>query len=409
MATRNRIIYQSVALYSSPITGILGSDNSVDGHIPSGSVSQLQRVTDINWGGEVTRQDINVMGQLANLSREIIEEPVVNLDFTYFLADGLNELSGLGLSASDAGTTNLISNILQEEGASAERNFYVLTVPEGVDANDTIPTGSDKGVIGIGNAFLTNYSVNLAVGDIPTANVSFECANLLFQIPDGTGITGNPVADEIAATPKMNEDGGTGFFDNPAIKRTGVLPNIAATGKVCLPTYETNTDIANVLRPGDIELSFGTADLSAGGAVLEGMTSASTKQSAHVQSVSIEVPLARTPINKLGNPFAFSRPLDVPINTTLTVSANVGDITTGSLVDLICNDDAGRDITISLKDKCSTGNNMQYIFKGAQLDSQSMSQAIGDNQTVDITFSAQIGGVNDQTNGVFLRLGGAGF
>lgn len=383
MATRNRIIYQSVALYSSPITGD-ATNESVD----EGDVKELQRVTDINWGGEVTRQDINVMGQLANISREIIEEPVVNLDFTYFLANAYNESGAMGLTVNHdtANTKNLISGILSEEGASSERNYYILVVPEGQDANDTSPSGTSNGVIGIGNAFMTNYSVNLAVGEIPSANVSFECANLTFDKPD---------ADRT--------------LTNPAINRAGTLPDIQYTGNVHLPTYTTQEGTGNpedltttVLRPGDITLSFGTAGLEAGGAILDGMSDASSNQAAHIQSVSIEVPLSRTPINKLGNPFAFSRPLDVPINTTLTVSANVGDIATGSLVDLICASDSSRDIRITLKEKCGGDNNMVFDFRGAQLDSQSMSQSVGDNQTVDLTFTAQIGGANDQVNGLFI-------
>ena len=41
-------------------------------------------------------------------------------------------------------------------------------------------------------------------------------------------------------------------------------------------------------------------------------------------------------------------------------------------------------------------------MKSAQLDSQNMSSTIGDNKSVDLTFSTQIGGANDTTNGVFI-------
>ena len=127
-----------------------------------------------------------------------------------------------------------------------------------------------------------------------------------------------------------------------------------------------------------------------------------SKQTAHVQSVSINVPLSRTPLTRLGNPFAFARKIDVPINTSITVAANVGDLTTGSLVDLLCDDDPGRDIIITLGERCGAANNMLYKVKGAKLDSQNMSINIGDSETVDLTFTAQIGGYNDTTHGVFL-------
>ena len=45
---------------------------------------------------------------------------------------------------------------------------------------------------------------------------------------------------------------------------------------------------------------------------------------------------------------------------------------------------------------------MKFTMKGATLDSQSMSASIGDNKTVDLTFSAQVGGPQDTINGLFI-------
>lgn len=39
-------------------------------------------------------------------------------------------------------------------------------------------------------------------------------------------------------------------------------------------------------------------------------------------------------------------------------------------------------------------------MKNAQLDSVGYSSSIGANKTIDLTFSTQIGGVNDNTNGI---------
>ena len=41
-------------------------------------------------------------------------------------------------------------------------------------------------------------------------------------------------------------------------------------------------------------------------------------------------------------------------------------------------------------------------MKNAILDTQSFSASIGDNKTVDLTFSSQVGGANDSENGIFL-------
>ena len=269
MATRNEVIYQSIALYSSPITSADGSG------IYKAEAAALQRVQDINWGGEVTRTEINCMGKLASLSREIIEEPTVSLDFSYYLANAFNESGCLGMNVQNAaasdstkGQVNLISNILADTAGANERNYYVLTVPQGMDANAfatagaTPTTGKDCGFVGIGNAFMSEYSVNLAVGDIPTANVSFEAANLTF------------------ATGASFRTGFHSGIQNPAIDRNGTLPDIQYEGVVELPAYDddpgdgTENLTVTALRPGDITLELRrAAGLAAGGVVLDGMDS----------------------------------------------------------------------------------------------------------------------------------------
>jgi hypothetical protein len=45
---------------------------------------------------------------------------------------------------------------------------------------------------------------------------------------------------------------------------------------------------------------------------------------------------------------------------------------------------------------------MRYEVKNAQLVSETYSEAIGDNQSVDITYTVQLGGANDTTAGVFM-------
>ena len=67
------------------------------------------------------------------------------------------------------------------------KNLYVVTAPEGVDANSG--DYSDYSVIGVGNAFLTNYSVNFGVGQIPSVEVEFEGSNISSQTHRSEKIT----------------------------------------------------------------------------------------------------------------------------------------------------------------------------------------------------------------------------
>tara|TARA_Y100001938_G_C8067578_1_gene421172 strand:+ start:614 stop:1756 length:1143 start_codon:yes stop_codon:yes gene_type:complete len=369
---RKRIIYQSEALYA----GATGDTSPL----------QLHRVQDVSHSIEVARQDINEFGKLAALSREVIEPPTVGLDFTYYPVDGWNEASGLGFSVRGVNTsveTSAVSGIMQQNSTVAEKNYYVLTVPEGEDAS-SLPEGtpytptkySDMGVIGIGNGYITSYTLDAAVGDIPTVSASVEASNLRFDV-SGSGI------------------------QNPAISTTD---GTAMPGTVIIPKSTTGDLSAAALRPGDVTISFGTDSLQAGGAILPGMTSAGAGNisGANVQSFSVDLPLSRTPLQRLGNVFPFSRELDFPISATLSVTANLTEIEAGALRELLCNDARKRDVTVTMNNRCGAGTSLVYTFKGAILDSQNMSSTIGDNKSVELSFSTQIGGASDNENGVFI-------
>ena len=374
MTTRNRTIFNQEELFVSNITGA-----GANGAVASGEVTVLHRIQSTNYDENISRTEVQELGKLARLGSLILEPPSVSLNFDYLLVDGYNE-TGIGLVAETNGSVNALSGILAGL-PQAEKNFYVMTTQPGLDAHGVNPQSSSNQFFNFGNCFLTNYSVSLAVGELPTASTSWECSNLVITT------------------------GGSAGFQNPAIITTGQGAPEQYDGLVTLPIGSTGSLSVVALRPGDIIVDFGNSSLQVGGAVLPGSDSEDGGKSAmHVQSVNIEIPLSRTPQNRLGSHFAFSRELDVPITATLSVSANLADIDNGNLLDLICSDESDRTITVTLNDPCGVpGVNMKYEFKGAILDSQSFSNAVGDNaKTVELTFSAQMGGGNDQSRGVFI-------
>ena len=78
-----------------------------------------------------------------------------------------------------------------------------------------------------------------------------------------------------------------------------------------------NTPIT-ALKPGDMTLTLSSADDKI-------FYNIDGVGGGHVQSVSLNVPLSRTPIEKLGSTFAFARVADFPITPTLSVSAVVNE------------------------------------------------------------------------------------
>jgi len=140
------------------------------------------------------RRDVNQFGNLAAIDRIILEQPTVGLDFTYLLTDMANEknlgftinATGTGIIdiTSPAATGSCLAGILTS-GFVNTKNYFIRTVSEGNDASafsaDSAANITPGSTIGLGNGFLTNYSINAAVGDFPTVSVSLELFKHEFQ------------------------------------------------------------------------------------------------------------------------------------------------------------------------------------------------------------------------------------
>jgi hypothetical protein len=378
---RNRVIYQSEALYVSKNINSTGS----------GDHYQLTRVQSANYNFDITRQDVNQFGQLARIDALVLQSPTVSLDFSYYPTDGSNEKalgffvtnSGAGAAAGD--TVNFASG---QMGASSGQNFYIVTSEEGSDVNTLSANAGyklgGKPVIAIGNGFLSNYTFNAAVGQLPTASVTIEGLNMRSSTITGIQVIGNFTGTgNYASSPAIDPELGTskGF--------TGyLLDPIEATGRAYI----------SALRPGDITLDFATYD---------GQTSSPISKlvgdgGINVQNASLTLPLARTPIERLGSRFAFARVVDFPIVATLNVSAVVSDSTAKNLADML-DDNTKRTLILRMKKPDGSGSDaMVFSFKGSQLKSESFSSSIGANKTVDLVFETQVGGPSDQNNGIYL-------
>ncbi len=84
----------------------------------------------------------------------------------------------------------------------------------------------------------------------------------------------------------------------------------------------------------------------------------------------------------------------------VTISAIVSELKTMNLFDKLTSA-YKNNFTITLNDSNST-QKVVYGISGAILSSETYSENLGDNQTVDLTFALQLGGANDTQNGVFM-------
>lgn len=375
--TRNRVIYQSEAVYVGPSPasgfhfGTLGTfgGSSNDLHNSNNLVKQLQRVQTANYSFNVERTDVNQFGQLAAIDRIILTNPTVSLDLSYINANLANEKL-LGFNVVSGNTDSTVQSIVDFMGGSGdERNYFIRTVSEGSDAVNfaSSASGTVNGVIGIGNGRVTSFSTEGSVGNFPTTTINIEGYNMKFD----KGTSGNFV-------PAINLVNGN------------TLSNFYT-----LPTANQNVGIGSgnaisALRPGDITVS------------IPSITGADTA-TMNVQSYTLSLDIGRTPIEKLGNRFAFARPIDFPLTVTLSVDAQVTDLVAGNFAGLLVEDST---YSPSITIKSPTDSNLtmaKYTLKGAKLDSEEFSSDIGSNKTVTLNFSAQVGGPQDSTNGLFMN------
>jgi hypothetical protein len=372
---RNRIIYQSEALYAgpSPATGYhLTSGANIPWIGPTGNslVEQLQRIQSVNYSFKIDRKDVNQFGQLAAIDRIILTNPTVSLDFSYINGNLSNEyLLGFTIvSGNSDSTVPAISGFLNK--TSDERNYFIRTTPEGTDVVGFASSGVTNGVIGIGNAFLTSYSTEGKIGDFPTSTINVEGLNMNFQ----NSITGNTIP---AVNPIDGKPIPFYYTLDPATQNIGIGSGSAISA----------------LRPGDITLSLKNSIVS--GVDVSDM---------NIQSYSLKFDLGRTPIQRLGNKFAFTREIDFPLTVTLNVDAQVTTMNAGNLTNLVLDDSAVYDSSITIKSPSDSSLTMaKYLIKGCKLNSQTYSSDIGKNKTVSLEWSAQVGGPQDTGNGLFIN------
>jgi len=454
---RNRVIYQSQALFMSPtstgyhmqtgnkfgsldavgntnwtgVTGLAYTDGQSP-HLGGDAVvlnrtliEPLHRVQSANFNFTINRQDINEFGKLARLDSIVMESPTVGLDFNYYLTDGGNErkmgfniptngsgsAATIGANASRPTATtyawtgdgcisgfSALSGLIEDTQGN---NYFIVTSKEGKDVQgDTVVSNStDFDVISIGNGFISDYNIDASVGAIPTASVTVEAFNIradnYISGQVGTEGSGNriPGVDDIngqQVAHNYNFRGGT----------------ISTTGDyIAGDTVADNTITA--LRPGDILLEFiDPQENTTPSFNTDGFAILSGNGAAHIQSFNVTVPMSRTILGRLGNTFGYARVIDLPMNIDISVSAIVSELRTNNLFERLGSTEK-HDFRLTLRRSAGTGkpgaDALIIDVKGARLEGESYSNAIGDNETVDVTFSTQIGGSNDQNNGIFMR------
>lgn len=388
---RNRLIFQSESIFvgPAPSTGAHTTSGLTYPGLygnPGGQYSgtnlnnQLTRIQSAGYNFQIPRTDINQFGELGAIDRVIIQQPTVSLDLSYLVANLANERY-LGLTVTPTGSTqqvSCISGLLTR--VSDDHNFFVVDGAEGQDINGNSNLNiAGTNVYAFGNMFLTSYTTEGSVGNIPQASVRLEGLNMLVQ----TGVYGNTI-------PAVFPSDGTrvtGWFYNLSNAASNANPG---TGDLAI----------SALRHGDMTL---TVFNSGSNVEFAEFGATPSPVSGAVQGYRFNFDLRREDLLKLGSRFAYSKEIQFPVTVSCSVNGLVRDLNTGDLASFICADNA-YDIELAIKRPgCEVNRPVvaKYRLLGAKLDGASYSLAVGNNKTFTLDFSRQIGSAT-QNQGLFL-------
>lgn len=404
---RPRVIYQNEFLYTSfDATGY--HFNGQVKHNPycnkrnihftecSGNlVRQLHRIQGANYGFSVQYKDANEFGKIARIAQVMVDTPQVTLDFEYFLADGYNEQM-MGFITD--GERQALGKHLTMDGRVGQ-NFFIVQAPEGHDVvkMNLADYGKDVKVVGLGNAFLSQYAVMVEVGAIPKARVSFDCFNI--RSYEGVCNLPIPAVDPNAACPLSDVR-----FSIPDTYESFVYEQTKAKEQF---VYQEG---AGALAAGDVRVSLDD------GTFLNITPDSLTeyhKGSAHIQGFTINAPLGTTKLNRLGNFYEYSKAINFPAVITVEIRAWVSELKNDRSVNELFSCPSKKHNLVLLLEDCRAveecngelnpiHTNMAYYIKGATLDEESFESNITDNKVVNIRFSTSIAGADDDSAGLFI-------
>ena len=364
-----RQIYNVLGVFVSPTpsTGFMFQSGTVNTPVSGANLLvQLPRVQSCAVNYAIPRENVNEYGQLNRIDYLMVSAPTATMTLDYYVTDGFVE-SILGFAAS--GQQSFVSGLI--DGTQGDKNYFLAISPPGADLNYYAGGTNNINVVGLGNGYVSNYTLNLAVGAIPKAAVTIEASNVQFYT-GASGVSGNP---------------------SPAINFNTALPVVGPTFAIPPAIAYTGVGVTTALRPGDMVMSFprfgGLGDYLSGVGRM------------HIQSVALSVPIALENITEIGNPYPISRQIRFPVDCTLSVDALVGDVFTGSIANLFCNDlPINIGLELNLPSCSRTGAPAVSInFNQCKLVNRDYAGSIGQNSTVRLTFQNQIQGIGPSYQG----------
>ena len=351
MAT-NRITYgQSAIAVSQPPAN---SDNT-------SNLTGLKRVQSASVNFAFARERFKQIGSPDYVGQVQLKNADIGLDVDYFYSNGTNEaIMGLNVNGED-GTA--LKYVKQE---NQDRNYYILMgTGDSQEANIDSIFKNKFNVMALGNVFLNSYSLSASVGSVISVSSSLSAYNVVVnQYNDSTNGETIPAIDTTKVGP------GEPVLDE----------NYKISSNVFQNTTNRDGNIHAAFSAGDIELIL--ANVNEPGIEFTG---SSPVRSAPINSLDVDFNVDRTDLYGLGSMYPYGRRAILPVLGTLSFSATAAQFTSGNLNEFLSGQN-DYNFTFNIKDNCSGITGLQIKVENAQLDSQGLTDTMGDNASITANF-----------------------
>ena len=323
----------------------------------------------------------------------IVSQPDVSLNFNYLLYDFSNETK-MGFNIGPEGILNYESYASDDKnklysrpnwaadghGALPDKgdlNFYVVADDTSerrdiVGGRGSQHTYEGLDILGFGNCYITNYTLEASLGSFVTCSAQYSCSNLTYDIYDPYNMPKCPAVD------------GSGTRSSAEID----LPTFDMTSLFI--EYPNDIGESLALRPGDVEVVLkNNKPDSAGGFHLLDLN----KDDMSVQSISFDVPIQRTDINGFGSDYINDRKMQFPVMCTANIAVSIRNFEGSGDISKIFKDDIDCDIEVNMYVRQSLTHKkkkVKLVAKNAKLNSESHEYQIGGFSTLQASFLFEV-------------------
>lgn len=341
-------------------------------------ISRLDYIQDCAMSFDVERQALKQIGSDSFASNQTQLAPDVNLRLSYYLNDGWNE-DYLGFDI----TSGSFVKFLGDEffNPVADKNFYLAIAQDQYTDIAAISDLTSYNIIGIGNAYINSYNLEVGVGGMASVSCDFVAANATVS----TYSVNNYMPSVDTA--------GTGQTASGANLKYGIVLQDSSRSSRYI------TGFSGQFNGG---CPFGKVEFTASEAYGSDAISFGEVFS-NIQSISLGLNFERKALYGFGSNHPYARKLQKPI---------VGNISMETIIDSIQEENLAE--TFKKEDVSISGYNFNIIFKnqnnvekfgvrisGAKLDSYEFGSQIGGQTRVSTNWSFPI------TNGTELLVSGS--